>query len=109
MKVAFLTGCYASTVASTQRKERHNDPFTKKFLGRLLTKTHLQRLYREGHNKLAMYDKLGYVIKGLDPDLAEAWVVCGKQWNISDEEATFAFTIGYSLEYRIRKLDEEQQ
>ncbi len=103
--VAFLTGCYASQVASVQRQERGADPFTKKFIGRLLTRQQLQRLYREGHGKLAQYGKLGYVITGLDPDLANAWVSCGEHWAISDEEATFAFTIGYSLAYRIVQLD----
>ncbi|WP_295584921.1 TM1802 family CRISPR-associated protein [uncultured Lamprocystis sp.] len=103
--VAFLTGCYASQVASVQRQERGADPFTKKFIGRLLTRQQLQRLYREGHGKLAQYGKLGYVITGLDPDLANAWVACGEHWAISDEAATFAFTIGYSLAYRIVQLD----
>ncbi|MBK1642718.1 CRISPR-associated protein [Chromatium okenii] len=103
--VAFLTGCYASTVTSVQRKERGAEPFAKKFIGRLLTQSQLKRLYREGHSKLAQYGKLGYVITGLDPDLATAWVACGDLWAISDEEATFAFTIGYSLAYRIKQLD----
>lgn len=103
--VAFLTGCYAATVASVQHQERGAAPFTKKFIGRLLTRQHLQRLYREGHGKLAQYGKLGYVITGLDPDLANAWVACADDWAVSDEEATFAFTIGYSLAYRIGQLD----
>ncbi|MBN2886168.1 MAG: CRISPR-associated protein [Chromatiaceae bacterium] len=102
--VAFLTGCYAAQVTSVQRQERGADPFAKKFIGRLLGRQHLQRLYREGHAKLAQYGKLAYVITGLDPDLANAWVVCGERWTISDEEATFAFTLGYSLAYRIKQL-----
>ncbi len=108
LAIAFLTGCYASQVASVQRQERKSAPFTKKFIGHLLSKQHLQRLYREGHAKLAQYDKLGYVITGLDPDLAAAWVACGDRWTISDEEATFAFTIGYSLAYRISQLESKQ-
>ncbi|WP_295542541.1 TM1802 family CRISPR-associated protein [uncultured Thiohalocapsa sp.] len=103
--VAFLTGCYAATVASVQRRERDAAPFTKKFIGRLLNRQHLRRLYREGHAKLAQYDKLGYVITGLDPDLAQAWVACADTWAVSDEEATFAFTLGYSLAYRIGELE----
>jgi CRISPR-associated protein Csh1 len=101
---AFLTGCYAAQVTSVQRQERGADPFAKKFVGRVLTRQHLRRLYREGHGKLAQYGKLGYVIAGLDPDLANAWVVCGDAWGVSDEEATFAFTLGYSLAYRIKQL-----
>ncbi len=100
---SFLTGCYVNTVCSVQRAARGSDPFAKKFLGRLLKRDHLKRLYREGHDKLAQYDKLGYVATGLDPDLAHAWVQCGDTWQISDEEATFAFTVGYSLAYRIDK------
>lgn len=107
--VAFLTGCYASQVASVQRDERNADPFTKKFIGRLLSRQHLQRLYREGHSKLAQYGKLAYVITGLDPDLASAWVACGDDWMISDEAATFAFTIGYSLAYRIGQIERNTQ
>ncbi len=103
--VAFLTGCYVSQVASAQKEARGATPFTKKFMGRLLNQKALQRLYREGHGKLAQYDKLGYVITGLDPDLAAAWISCGDRWSIDDEHSTFAFTIGYSLAYRIRKLD----
>lgn len=101
---AFLTGCYANTVAGVQRRERGADPFTKKFLGRLLTRDHLRRIYREGHDKLAQYRKLGIVATSLDPDLAASWVECGDHWNTSDEETTFAFTLGYSLAYRIRQL-----
>lgn len=101
---AFLTGCYVSTVASVQYQQRKAEPFTKKFLGRLLTRDHLRRLYREGHDKLAQYGKLGIVATSLDPDLATAWVDCGDEWKTSDEETTFTFTLGYSLEYRIRQL-----
>jgi CRISPR-associated protein Csh1 len=104
---AFLSGCYASLVASVQRQERGADPFTKKFIGRLLSRQQLRRLYREGHDKLAQYGKLGYVVKTLDPDLATAWVACEDRWTINDEEATFAFTIGYSLAYRIQQIDSQ--
>lgn len=100
---AFLTGCYVSTVCSVQRKERGSDPFSKKFLGRLLKPDNLKKLYREGHDKLSQYRKLKYVATTLDPDLAESWVQCPGKWNVSDEEATFAFTVGYSLAYRIGK------
>lgn len=107
--VAFLTGCYASQVAYAQREARNADPFTKKFIGRLLNSKALKNLYREGHGKLAQYDKLGYVITGLDPDLAQAWVACGDTWGIDEDEATFAFTIGYSLAYRINQLYRDKE
>ena len=107
--VAFLTGCYVAQVCAAQREARGADPFRKKFIGRLLNKKSLQNLYREGHGKLAQYDKLGYVITGLDPDLASAWVTCGDAWTISEDETTFAFTIGYSLNYRIKQLHRQNE
>ena len=93
-----------SIVTGFQYKKRKSSPFAKKFVGRLLSRDNLKRLYQEGHNKLAQYDALGIVAKTFDPDLAQSWVQCGKDWRISDEETTFAFTIGYSLERRIRTL-----
>jgi hypothetical protein len=45
----------------------------------------------------------------MDPDLAQAWVRCGADWKITDEESTFAFTIGYSLESRIRELSKNKE
>ncbi|MCK8603807.1 TM1802 family CRISPR-associated protein [Desulfoferrobacter suflitae] len=107
--VAFLTGCYVSVVTSVQYRKRRSTPFAKKFVGRLLPRDHLKRLYREGHDKLAQYEALGLVAKKMDPDLAEAWVKCGADWKISNEESTFAFTIGYSLESRIRALSGDQE
>jgi len=101
---AFLSGCYVSTMTNVQYQKRGATPFTKKFIGRLLNRETLKRLYREAHDKLMQYDSLGIVLKGLDPDLTQSWVACGQSWNISDEETTFAFTIGYSLRYRISQL-----
>lgn len=100
---AFLTGCYVASVTSVQRKERGASPFERKYLGRTLNKSLLQRLYREGRDKLAQYGKLGYVAQNLDPDLCQAWVACGDRWQINDDETSFAFTLGLSLSYRIAK------
>ena len=106
MIVAFLTGSYVSTVVSVQAKKRDlkpsKAPFLKKFIGRLLNRKLFKRLFREGHDKLAQYEALGIVVKnGLEADLAQTWVDCGDKWLISDDEATFGFTLGYSLAWRI--------
>lgn len=104
---AFLTGAYVQTVCYVQKKKREmkksdQAPFAKKFMGRLLSKKHLMRLFTEAHDKLEIYGGTGLVIaNGLEPELSRAWVECGNRWNINDEEATFAFTIGYCLTGRI--------
>ncbi len=105
--VAFLTGCYVNAVCECQRKMRglqntSRAPFARKFQGRLLSARLLRRLFQQGHHKLAQYDCLGWV-KGdrLEEELARAWVECENNWNIDDQEATFAFTIGFCLRHSL--------
>ncbi|GEM_PF-1794319 len=112
---AFLTGCYVDTVCSYQKKMRglkpgDQAPFAKKFQGRLLSAALLKRLFQQGHDKLAQYDGLGLVIYDrLEEELARAWVECEDKWAITDEEATFAFTIGFCLGRFLRPEKKSQQ
>lgn len=102
-KVAFLTGCYVSSVLSVQRKHLDgNAPFFRKLRGLKMDQRRLQSIYPEARNKLCQYDRLRFVEKDLDPQLAQAWIDCGNRWKLSDDEATFAFTLGLSLARRIR-------
>ena len=104
--VAFLTGCYVKTVASAQYQDLDKrTPFLKKVQGVKMDRRKLQHIYPEAQTKLRQYARFGWVAKTLDPQLAEAWVNCGKEWNISDEESTFAFTLGLSLADKIRQTD----
>lgn len=105
---AFLTGCYVSKVLFAQGQSLGNSPFYKKLRGMKLDKKRLQTLYPEARNKINQYDAFG-LVKELDPLLASAWVECGNDWKITDDEATLSFTIGLSLDYNINKTDKEQQ
>lgn len=102
--VAFLTGCYISKVLYKQGKELNKQsyeaPFFKKLRGLKLDKKKLQTLYPEARNKIQQYDAFGLVM-GIDPLLSQAWIDCGNTWNITDDEATLAFTLGLSLDYNI--------
>jgi CRISPR-associated protein Cas8b/Csh1 subtype I-B len=112
---AFLTGCYVSMTAYQQKKKRdlkskENASIVKKFLGKLLQKENLINLYKDAHDKLAYYDCLRYPTIGtLEVDLAESWIYCGQYWKISNQETTFAFTIGYGLQFRISQINNEEQ
>lgn len=97
---AFLTGCFVSIVCYVQKKERGAEPFAKKFRGRLVNPRLLQRLYREGRDRLEIYGGMG-LARELDADLAEVFVDIGQNWTSDDDTLTLAFTIGYSLQYRI--------
>ncbi len=104
--VAFLTGCYVSAVTSVQYQNLDKrTPFLKKVQGIKMDRRKLQQIYPEAQTKLHQYNSFGLVAKTLDPQLAEAWIKCGEEWNISDEESTFAFTLGMSLAGKIRETD----
>ena len=103
--VAFLTGCYVSAVAFVQHQNIGNRPFLKKVQGIKMDRRKLQQIYPEAQTKLRQYNSFGLVAQTLDPQLAEAWIKCGEKWNISDEESTFAFTLGMSLAGKIRETD----
>lgn len=99
---AFLTGCYVSKVLYAQGQNLGNSPFYKKLRGMKLDRKRLQSLYPEARNKIQQYDAFGLVHE-LDPLLAAAWVECGNDWQLTDDEATLSFTIGLSLDYNITK------
>lgn len=103
-KVAFLTGCYVEIVCYVQRKPEHlgNDPFFRKVRGLKMDQRRLQKIHREARDKLHQYDSLGLVVTTLDPQLAQAWIDCGNQWELSDDETSFAFTLGLSLIWKVR-------
>lgn len=110
--VAFLTGCYISKVLYAQgkklNKQPYEAPFFKKLRGLKLDKKRLEILYPESRNKIQQYDAFG-LVKDIDSLLAQAWVDCGSKWDITDDEATLAFSIGLSLDYNIYKADEKKQ
>ena len=106
--VAFLTGCYISKVMYAQGTNLGNSPFFKKLRGLKLDKKKLEILYPESRNKIQQYDAFG-LVKDIDSLLAQAWVDCGSKWDITDDEATLAFSIGLSLDYNIYKAEDKEQ
>ena len=103
--VAFLTGSYIAKVIFKQKESLNKSitaeyPFFKKLRGLKIDRKRLQTLYPEARNKIQQYDAFG-LVKDIDPLLAQCWVNCGNKWDISDDEATLAFTLGLSLDYVI--------
>lgn len=100
---AFLTGCYVGQVLYAQYKEnpdRDTQPFAKKFASQKMDPERLQYLYNEGKEKLTHYD-MHPLVHDLDPVLAEAWANTGEGWNLSDEETTFAFNLGWTMAQKL--------
>jgi len=105
--VAFLTGCYVSKVIYVQKDKLRNSPFFEKLGGLKIDKKRLMNLYPESRNKIQQYKAFGFV-KDIDSLLAQAWTDCGSKWDITDDEATLAFTIGLSLDYNISNSYEKK-
>jgi CRISPR-associated Csh1 family protein len=107
-RTAFLSGCYVGAVLYVQRKARGSQPFAKKFLGRKLNRGALRDLYMQAETKLRQYDALG-VVNTLSPLVAEAWIQSGKEWNLSDDETTFAFSLGVTLQPKLATKGEQDE
>lgn len=107
-RASFLTGCFVGSVMYAQQQERDSQPFVKKFIGRKLDRDRLRYLYNEGKEKLTHYDKRGLVHK-LDDILAESWVEVGSDWSLSEEETTFAFNLGWTLNSQLATLDDTEE
>ena len=100
-----MTGSYIAKVLFKQKEALNKSstaecPFFKKLRGLKIDRKRLQTLYPEARNKIQQYDAFG-LVKDIDPLLAQCWVNCGNKWDISDDEATLAFTLGLSLDYVI--------
>lgn len=105
--VAFLSGCYVDSVLYVQYKKLESKPFIKKLKGLKLNSKDLKVIYSEARNKLLQYDKFG-IVSELDPLLAQSWIDCGSEWTISDDETTFAFTLGLSLGGKIARSSADE-
>lgn len=108
---AFLTGCYVGQVMYAQYQEnptRDTQPFAKKFIGRKLDRNLLERLYDTGKDKLTQYERT-YLVRDLDPILAETWVQAGEGWDLSKEHTTFAFNLGWTLSRQLATAEDEAE
>jgi CRISPR-associated protein Csh1 len=107
-RTAFLTGCYVGAVLYVQQQNRQSQPFSKKFMGRKLDSERLRDLFLQAETKLRQYEALG-VVHGLSELVAEAWVQCGTRWTIGDDETTFAFNLGVTLQPWLASRNKEDQ
>lgn len=105
-RTAFLTGCFINSVLYIQRKKRNSQPFAKKFMGRKLNGKIIRDLYTQGETKLRQYEALG-IVGRLNPLVADSWVSCGDLWEITDDETTFAFTLGVTLGPKLASIKYE--
>lgn len=106
-RVAFLTGALVDTVLYVQEKELGSPAFFKKLHGLRLNKQYLKRIKTEAEFKLHQYrDAVQRLrqernLKLLLSELSLIWCKTEGRWDISEDEATFFFTLGLNLNYYI--------
>jgi CRISPR-associated protein Csh1 len=106
-RVAFLTGALVDTVLYVQKEELGSPAFFKKLHGLRLNQEYLKRIKTETEFKLHQYRdavqrlKAEYNLKLLLSELSLIWCKTEGRWDISEDEATFFFTLGLNLNYYI--------
>lgn len=110
-RVAFLTGALVRQLAWVQQKDRslqsaEDAPIYKKVRGLRVDRRQLQRLLGELKQKLLAYDSDRYY-SDIQELLASEWTYVGANWNLSNDETTFYFTLGLNLSWHISSPKEE--
>ncbi len=107
--VAFLTGALVRALARVQLRDRgqnlyetHEAPAFKKLRGFRMTEDRLRDLLAEAKMKLIAYRADGdFLHSRLQQLLSEQWFAAEPEWQLSEDEATFYFTLGLNLFDRI--------
>lgn len=107
--VAFLTGALVRALARVQLEDRgqntydtHEAPAFKKLRGFRMSKERLRDLLAEAKMKLVAYRADGdYINSRLQQMLSEQWITAEADWRLTEDEATFYFTLGLNLFDRI--------
>lgn len=112
-RVAFLTGALARCVMNAQSKKLGSTPFSKKFRGMRINEESLKKLLADSQEKLRAYDADSFPSnRDLIELICEQWVACGQKFSLTQDETTFLFTVGMTLnyhvttEYRVEKPDD---
>ena len=104
-KASFLLGVLTRKLIAIQFKELKSTPFTNKLWGLSLDEKKIKKLYPMVINKLNEY-KVAY--SELAQDISINLLETNKNWNLSRDETSFYFVLGYTLN-RLYKRPKKQE
>lgn len=104
---AFLTGVYVQKLLNIQYRDRKASPFLKRLNGLKVRKDILRRIFTEAKNKYIEYDKSYY--KKLETLTAKYMTDAGEFTDITNNDMSFYFATGMSLEKLFLKKEEEKK
>lgn len=103
-KAIFLEGVLTQYLLNIQYQERKATPFRIKLKGLKLDEKQIKKLLPEIQNKLEEYGKNYY--RDLETLISNYFVLSGNNWNLSNDEISFYFTLGMNLSNLFKKEKE---
>lgn len=93
-KASFLLGFLTRKLTHIEYKELKATPFLNKIYNIQLSHDIIKALYPVMINEIRKYDA---IFKELEEETSISLLKSDKNWNISDDETSFYFTLGYTL------------
>lgn len=93
-KASFLLGFLTRKLTHIEYKELKETPFLNKIYDLKLSHDKLKILYPVMINEIRKYDA---IFKELEEEASISLLKSDNNWNISDDETSFYFTLGYTL------------
>ncbi len=93
-KACFLLGLITRKLTHMEYKELKETPFLNKIYDINLSHDRIRALYPVLINEIRKYDA---IFKELEEEASISLLKSDKNWNITDEEASFYYTLGYTL------------
>lgn len=95
-KASFLLGVLTRKLLNIQYRNQGSNPFMKKLSGLSLDYKKIQNLYPKIINKLREYD---VAIPKLEGEITEYMLKSENNWNLTRDETSYYFTLGYTMNY----------
>lgn len=93
-KASFLMGYLVRKLTHIEYRELKETPFLKKIYDIQLSHERIKALYPVLINEIRKYDA---IFKQLEEEISMFLLKCEDNWNITDDECSFYFTLGYTL------------
>ena len=98
-KAVFLTGVLVNKLLNLQYQKRQSKPFLAKLHGLKLDKSKVENIFKEATQKLMEYgqeDNKNYYSR-LRENIASKFLKSGNEWNLSNNEISYIFSLGISM------------
>lgn len=102
----FLLGVLTRKLAYEQYEQLKSSPFINKLWGLSLDQKKIQKLYPMVLNKLQAYKKW-FKYKDLEEEISINLINSENNWNLSRDETSYYFVLGFTLAYEFDNLNNE--